>query len=422
MSLQEILKQVRANPNGMNAMAFYAHIPFCRFMCHYCDFAKTANFTSDLLARYMVALNVHAQTWLRVAEEWDRIPVFSSVFFGGGTPSLLGLEYVPLMAVLRPHLAPQAEVTLEANPDDLTEENLNVWRDLGFNRLSIGVQTFEEVGLSFLKRTHRSADIDAGLSRAARYFDRLNIDLIYGWSGQTWDMWRKDLERAVALPVDHVSLYHLTYEPKTPIGRAFHRGAIKAATDDELADFYEFASDYLASQGFFAYEVSNWCKPGGYCKQNINYWSGASYIGVGSGAHGYLAHQGPYGIRYHYPQRERRLKTGADSGPHEMTEAGVAAFLGVEIERERGAESWVLERLGSSLRSVVGFNLSAAEKKLGRLWQSSPAAEEALAQGKLSFRLIHDDRYLVLHPGQWFLEQTWAQVILEGWQDKAPVP
>lgn len=386
-------------------------------MCHYCDFAKTANYDAALIERYLGTLESHARQWLWISQETEGQSRFNSVFFGGGTPSLLAQEYSSLMEILKPHLTPDAELTLEANPDDLEPSKISVWRDLGFNRLSIGVQSFQQSGLSFLKRTHRSADVYEGIRRASGFFDRISIDLIYGWPGQTRQMWQDDLNEALSLPIEHLSLYHLTYEPRTPVGRAHDRGLFKPLSDDNIADYYEMACEVLASKGYVQYEVSNWCKPGNHCNQNIIYWAGGSYLGLGSGAHGYLAHKGLYGLRYHYPRRERSFRTGQKPVLSVYDEEEWVSSMGIEIDRERDHQAWLLERLGSSLRTAIGFNVTEAERVLRKKWRDPSFLSEAIGEGYLFWRTVGEQRSLVLAPNQWFLEQSWAQLILSAWDN-----
>lgn len=407
---------------------FYAHIPYCRALCHYCDFAKTANFGERETQAFLQRMEEHTRLWLRWAEEAGHLERpgpgapqagFSSVFFGGGTPSLFANEYEGLLGVLTPWLLPGAEVSLEANPDDITGQVLTVWRNLGFNRLSLGVQTFAERGLKAMQRIHDAGQAKRAIQAALEAFPSLNIDLIYGWPGQTRDDFVRDLNQALALGVPHLSLYTLTYESRTPIGRAAQRGLLKPHSDDQLAAFYEDACGTLAEAGYVHEEVSNWSRPGASCRHNWLYWDDAPFIGVGPGAHGYLPSAEPQGIRYAYPRSDRVFLKGqtpesrasmADSlAPH----AELARRFGIEIEPDRDLDIWLIEYVGASLRTRRGTDLTRMEQRLNRSFTPTPLLREAFDRGlcRIGGNEACGQR-LVFVPAEWFREVAWAVEVL----------
>ncbi len=262
-------------------LGVYVHIPFCATRCDYCDFATWTD-RGHLIDAYVEACvaDVHRQT---AAPERRA----TSVFFGGGTPSLIPAEGLVriLDAVVRED---GAEVTVECNPDSVGPVQLAVFAAAGVNRLSFGVQSVQPHVLAGLGRTHDRA----GVERAVRWardagFVHLNLDLIYGTPGESVDDWRRSLDGVLALAPDHVSAYALTVEPGTPLGRAVTRGERVAPDDDDQAEKYEIADDVLRAAGFAWYEISNWARPGAECRHNLLYWAQGDYVAVGAAAHGH---------------------------------------------------------------------------------------------------------------------------------------
>jgi oxygen-independent coproporphyrinogen-3 oxidase len=258
----------------------YVHIPFCASRCDYCDFATWTD-RDHLIDAYVDAC---------VADISGRrnagLPAATSVFFGGGTPSLLPGEQLAriLDAIER---TDGAEVTVECNPDSVDAAKFAAYRRAGVDRLSFGVQSMVPHVLASLGRTHDPANVQRAveLARAAG-FERVSVDLIYGTPGESPDDWQRSLDGALALGVDHVSAYALTVEPATALGRQVAAGA-PAPDDDLQADAYARADDVLTAAGFEWYEVSNWARPGEACRHNELYWSEGEYAGIGCAAHGH---------------------------------------------------------------------------------------------------------------------------------------
>jgi oxygen-independent coproporphyrinogen-3 oxidase len=275
--------QPRESPWGL-----YVHIPFCRRVCPYCDFNVYAR-QEALLPDYLAALTRELEL---VAAQWGRGPL-QTVYLGGGTPSLLDPAQVAtlLETVARTFaLLPDAEVTLEANPETVDVAKLAGYRAAGVQRLSIGVQTLAAHGLKVLGRAHRP-ETPGQAYRAARAagFTNVNVDLIYGWPGQTRQDWLTDLRTVLAWEPEHLSLYALTIEPGTPYERGVRRGVLRPLDDDTVAELAELAMETLAAHGYEHYEISNWARERAYRSQhNQIYWRNGWYIGAGAGAHGYL--------------------------------------------------------------------------------------------------------------------------------------
>ena len=265
----------------MTSRAVYIHLPFCRRKCGYCSFVSCAGRERDIPA-YVDAL------CREIAARGSGAAV-PSVFFGGGTPSLLSVAQVArILGTVRRHCAPagDAEISLEANPATIDEAQLAGLREAGVGRLSIGVQRFDDGELAFLGRLHTAEEAREAVAAARRAgFDNLNLDLIYGLPGDSLDSWRRSLETAVDLGPEHLSLYALTLEPDTPLGRAVEAGEIAAPDPDVAADQYERAEDVLAAAGYGHYEISNWARPGRACRHNLVYWDNGNYLGFGVAAH-----------------------------------------------------------------------------------------------------------------------------------------
>jgi putative oxygen-independent coproporphyrinogen III oxidase len=257
----------------------YVHIPFCASRCDYCDFATWTD-RDHLIERYVDACVTDLSR--RRAE----LPAATSVFFGGGTPSLIpGRQLARIIdAITRTE---DAEVTVECNPDSVDYDKLATYRHAGVDRLSFGVQSMVPHVLSALGRTHDPENVRRAvdLARAAG-FRRISVDLIYGTPGESAADWRRSLEGALALGVDHVSAYALTVEPATALGRQVAAGA-PAPDDDLQADAYALADTVLGAAGLEWYEVSNWARPGQACRHNELYWTGGDYLAIGCAAHGH---------------------------------------------------------------------------------------------------------------------------------------
>ncbi len=313
--------------------AAYVHIPFCSAVCPYCDFAVVAG-RDDMADRYVAAV----VTEIDRSEPWRPL---EALYFGGGTPShvdpgLLGRILDAMDA--RHGISPGAEVTLEANPEDFDQDRGRHLRALGFNRISFGAQSFDSTVLASLGRRHLGAQIDDSVHAArAAGFENLSLDLIYGTPGETGDSWSMTLGRAMSLGPDHISVYALTVEPGTELGRAVRAGAAVPDPDTQV-DRWELASERLGVAGFSRYEVSNWSRAGHECRYNLTVWAQGEYEAYGNGANGHRD-----GRRF---RNYRRLDSYVDA-----VEGGESPIAGVDRVGGWDAE---LDRLFVGLRRSVG--------------------------------------------------------------------
>ena len=278
----------------------YVHVPFCKSKCPYCDFFSVTD--PSLISSFLAALDQEARLY---CDQFTTI--FDSLFIGGGTPSWLGeAQIAGLMENLRRHFtfAADSEITIEANPDDITAEKLQVWRDLGINRLSLGVQSFDEAELRFLGRRHTARQTAAAIDliRGAG-FANLGLDLMYGLPGQSLDAWTHSLETALSFNPEHLSCYQLTIEAggtpalRTPMARRVARGQISLPDEETQREFFLLTARFLTARGYLHYEVANFARQGPQagslchycCRHNVKYWTRTPYLGLGPAAHSFLA-------------------------------------------------------------------------------------------------------------------------------------
>ena len=259
----------------------YVHIPFCKRRCKYCDF-----FSTTQLGRR----EAYVQALLQEIDE--RVPAtdIATIYFGGGTPSLLETEQIAqlLQALLNKTTTEPTEITLEANPGDLTPDKLQALRQIGINRLSIGVQSFDDEQLRFLGRRHNAEQARQAVRDAqAAGFDNISIALIYALPGETMTTWHRDIDEALNRNVQHISCYCLSYEPGTPLTKLLESGQV-TQTDEEVENtMFDELRSQLQEHGFEHYEVSNFALPGFRARHNSSYWNDTPYIGLGAGAHSY---------------------------------------------------------------------------------------------------------------------------------------
>lgn len=263
----------------------YIHIPFCKTRCVYCDFYSTTR--AELKDRYIQALCKE----LEMRKCYLNGDAIQTIYLGGGTPSQLDPEDFEQLfdTINRVYGMGQCEeITLEANPDDLTPAYLQALSRLPFNRLSIGVQTFNDEILKLLKRRHSSLQaIRAVKDARLAGFSNISIDLIYGLPGETPESWANDLSQAIALHAEHISAYHLTYEKDTPLYNMLKEKQVEAVSEDDSLFFFSELIRQLSNAGYEHYEISNFCLPGNYSRHNASYWKGVNYLGCGPSAHSF---------------------------------------------------------------------------------------------------------------------------------------
>jgi putative oxygen-independent coproporphyrinogen III oxidase len=338
----------------------YVHIPFCAARCDYCDFATWTD-RAHLIEAYVGACVTDLERRARRAE----LPAATSVFFGGGTPSLIPAADLIRILDAIPRTT-DAEVTVECNPDTVDAGKLRAYRAGGVNRLSFGVQSMRSHVLAALGRTHDPANVTRAvhLARAAG-FERLNLDLIYGTPGETPADWRATLAGALALEPSHVSAYALTVEPATPLGRRVAAGSQPGPDDDDQADKYVLADELLTACGLEWYEISNWARPGFECRHNQLYWAQGEYVGIGCAAHGHTGGRRWWNVRppEHYIERVRSGAAPEAGAEHLDAFTRDEEHLGLALRTRAGVAIEELARTGadSAADELVHAGLLTAE-------------------------------------------------------------
>jgi putative oxygen-independent coproporphyrinogen III oxidase len=352
--------------------SIYTHIPFCTHRCAYCDFNTYAG-QETMIPAYVDALCreieiTGALSRLKWADGEGKI---GTLFFGGGTPSLLSpKQFESIFRAIRANfwLAADAEITMEANPGTVSYKDLLELRKLGMNRISFGVQSANTEELHMLERAHNFFDVIEAVSSARKAgFDNLNLDLIYGLPEQTLRTWQTTVKRILDLHPEHISAYALTLEHGTPFGRWSAKGLLPLPDPDLAAEMYEWASEAFESAGYRQYEISNWARPEHECKHNLQYWRGLPYLALGAGAHGYAE-----GYRY---SNVLRIKTYIDRltdyelenyqfpmtpatvNHHKQTSHDdISEFMmtGLRLTQEGVSEDEFQARFGTSMRAVYG--------------------------------------------------------------------
>lgn len=331
-------------------LAVYIHWPFCLAKCPYCDFNSHV--------RESVAQDAWRQALLlELAFYAEKMPGrrVTSVFFGGGTPSLMPPETVgALLNAVARHWPVDAgvEITLEANPTSSEASRFKSFRDAGVNRVSLGVQSLEDEALRFLGRQHSSAEALKAVEWAAGIFPRHSFDLIYARHGQTPQAWEAELKRALPFAGDHLSLYQLTIEPGTAFFHAHARGELPVMDDDAAAELYEQTAAIMAEAGLPAYEISNYAAPGGESRHNLAYWRYDDYIGIGPGAHG----------RIESATTNKKTATFNTRSPEKWLEQVQRTGNGLAEQTAISAEDALAERILMGLRLRDGIDFDAAIK------------------------------------------------------------
>ncbi len=383
-------------------LSLYLHIPFCSLKCAYCDFNSYAGL-EDLIRPYDDALIEEIRLWGQVSRGWGLDPrgmrtvaqglrlepkPVTTIFFGGGTPSLLPLaEIERIMSALHGAFTLQsgAEVSLEANPGTVDPPYLRGLIGAGVNRLSFGVQSFHDDELTALDRIHSAAEAVEGYRWAREAgFQRINLDFIYGLPEQPLSRWLDTLEQAIALDPDHLSLYALTVEEGTRLAYDVAQGRISEPDPDAQAEMYECAMDRLDGAGYRQYEISNWARPGEECRHNLVYWRNGEWLGLGAGAHSHWAgHR--FANVYSPKQYIRRMAsaTGLDTAlpPPELLRAMPQLSL-IELQAPETAMS---DTAILGLRLNEGLDVSAFDRRFGTSLDAAygPALAELAALGLL---------------------------------------
>ena len=333
-------------------LALYVHWPFCRAKCPYCDF--NSHVAQDIdEARFAAA---YEREMRYMAEHHGSGRRLVSVFFGGGTPSLMSPELVAGILETADRLfgfAPDIEITAEANPTSAEAAVFEGFHAAGVNRVSLGVQSLEESALAFLGREHSAEEALQAVAMARQQFDRVSIDLIYARRGQTLASWNSELRRALDLGLDHLSLYQLTIEPGTVFHTRAGRGEQLVPQDDLAAEMYEMTGAITAEAGLPAYEISNHAAGGAACRHNLVYWRAQDWLGIGPGAHGRLSVAGG------------RLGLATRRSPAGWLDSVETQGHGIDIVTEDGTADAVAEMLMMGLRLDEGVSLSEVTARHG---------------------------------------------------------
>lgn len=374
-------------------MHLYLHIPFCKQACHYCDFHFSTNQRGKRAVVEAIAREIDLRhTYLPTRE-------LQTIYFGGGTPSLLTeAELTHLLDAIHRHfaVAPDAEITLEANPDDLADPACLTMLRRHVNRLSIGIQTFDADTLRWMNRAHSAAEAEACVPRARDAgFDNLSIDLIYGVSEAIWP---RDLDKALALNVPHLSAYNLTIEPNTAFGRWLAKGRLTAVDENLSAVQFTQLIDSLTNAGrpdpYEHYEISNFAKPGHYARHNTAYWQRRPYLGVGPSAHSYD------GLSRQYNVANNALYVKALQAGH------------VPAEREvLTPDDQVNEYLLTGLRTQWGCHLGELDKLLGQSFVHTQADELARLQ-RAGWLVQAENRLTLTESGKLFADRVASELFI----------
>jgi oxygen-independent coproporphyrinogen-3 oxidase len=334
----------------------YIHVPFCARRCSYCDFAIAVRRSVPSEA-YVAAVLREWAMW-QSDPVWELSPEIQTVYFGGGTPSRLEpgaiARLLDSFSRVRP-ISTGAEITLEANPEDVTADAAASWRNAGVNRISLGVQSFDPAVLTWMHRTHTAEQVSQAVDTLRRaHLNEISLDLIFGLPASLDRNWSADLESAFALDPQHLSLYGLTVEPHTPLGRWTARGEVPPVDDERYAAEFLVAHAALGAHGYEHYEVSNAAKPGHRARHNSAYWRRAPFIGLGPSAHSGVG-------------RERRWNVRDWAAYERLLEAGKSPLEGSEL---LDSESVGLEELYLGLRTNEGLDAHRIPAATTEAWES----------------------------------------------------
>ena len=325
----------------------YIHIPFCKQACHYCDF----HFSTSLKKKDELLNALVKELELR-KNEFKNITV-ETIYFGGGTPSLLSnneLESLIDSVYNNYKVSKNPEITLEANPDDLSVQRIKHLTDTPINRLSIGIQSFFETDLKLMNRAHNAEEAKACLEEATKYFDNISLDLIYGIPGASNEQWIENIETALRYNVPHISSYALTVEPKTALASFIKKGLIANVDDEQAHEQFHILKEKLEASGFIHYELSNFGKESYFSKNNSAYWQGKSYLGIGPSAHSFNGKQRGWNVR-----NNTKYINAINQGE-----------LPIEIENLTLIDQYN-EYIMTGLRTIWGVSLSKVENDFGKV-------------------------------------------------------
>ena len=372
-----------ASSNQVQMAGIYIHIPFCRKACHYCNF----HFSTSLGKTEAMETSILKEITLRSSELEEEV---QTIYFGGGTPSIMAPATIDkMLQTLKAQysISSNPEVTLEANPDDITAEKAKAWKQMGINRFSIGVQSFADENLQWMNRAHdASQSMDCIQIIREAGFQHFSIDLIYGTPGQTQQGWIKDLEKAIELKIPHLSCYALTVEEGTALHHMIGSGKKQKISADEQAERFEALVQLSTKAGYIHYEISNLAMPGKESKHNSAYWEGKPYLGFGPSAHSFSGTKRSWNI--------------ADNLKYiQSIEAGI---LPREEETLREIDQ-LNEYIMTSLRSIKGMQKGVIETRWGmdKLQIISKEIEQFIRSGKI---MATENAWVLTGEGRFFAD------------------
>ncbi|HEV2562076.1 MAG TPA: radical SAM family heme chaperone HemW [Rhizomicrobium sp.] len=376
----------------MNDFGIYVHWPFCAAKCPYCDF--NSHVRSEIDEAGWANAIVRELEWTAALQGADR-PIVKTIFFGGGTPSLMSGKAVGavLDAIARLwRTANDIEITLESNPASADAARFRDYRAAGVNRLSLGVQALNDADLKFLGRLHNVEEAKAALAIAMANFDRVSLDLIYARPNQTAQQWQSELTEALLFGTEHLSLYQLTIEPATPFATLARTGALKIPEDDAAATLYEITQEMTEAAGRAAYEISNHATPGAECRHNLLYWRYGDYAGVGPGAHGRISVGG------------KRLATCCERLPERWRENVERSGHGICEQSEITTNDAAREHLLMNLRLAEGIDLAAYQSR----WSHALNASRIESLTRDEFLITQNGRLIATPRGRLVLNSVIA--------------
>ncbi|HEY0092059.1 MAG TPA: radical SAM family heme chaperone HemW [Flavobacterium sp.] len=324
----------------------YIHIPFCKQACHYCDF----HFSTSMKKKEEIVLALAKELMMRKGEAQGK--VVETIYFGGGTPSVLSngeLEFLINTVYLHYKVSENPEITLEANPDDLSEVRIHELSSSRINRLSIGIQSFFDEDLQMMNRAHNAAEAKNTLEIAATLFDNISVDLIYGIPGMSNEKWRQNIDTVLQSGVPHISSYALTVEPKTALKKLIETGRIANPSDELAQEHFHILAEKLQANGFIHYELSNFGKEGYFSQNNSAYWLGKKYIGIGPSAHSF----------------DRRSRSWNASNNQLYLNAITSDTLPREVEVLTAADRYN-EYIMTGLRTIWGVSMTRVNDEFGQ--------------------------------------------------------
>ena len=370
------------------SLGLYVHWPFCKAKCPYCDFNSHISAQVDYAAFQagMLAEMRH------LASRLDQPPRLHSIFFGGGTPSLMPPDLIAAIIDEAEQIfgfATGIEITAEANPTSVEAAGLSGFKSAGVNRVSLGIQALDPAQLRFLGREHSVTEALAALALARTIFARVSIDLIYGLPDQTAVSWRATLRQLLELGLDHLSLYQLTIEAGTVFHSRWRRGDVLTGSDDLVAGLFEMTNATMEEAGLAAYEVSNYARNGHECQHNLTYWQAQDWLGIGPGAHSRFDHQG------------QRIGLATRRNPQSWLEMTRLNGHAIETEIVETPVEWASEMLIMGLRLKTGVNLDLIERKCGsrQLWLDLDRLAFHLDTGLLQFIRDQNNEHLATTAG-----------------------